>query len=170
MSASVIQNIEAGRKPDISVSDLLNLAFALRIPPTFLLFPMAGPMRPVDLVGLSPDLEALQSGALEAWIAAEVLPYGVTFSEAADLDRLKAQREYLRLSKEVRRLWRSRIVERRLDEEDPPSPEALESRRRWDTTEARLKAHQERLDELRTQLQDDGWATEETGGSADGDG
>ena len=46
---SIVQNIEAGRKDDLLVSQLLNIAKTLRITPIFMLTPIATPAGRLDI-------------------------------------------------------------------------------------------------------------------------
>lgn len=163
ITAPVLQNIEAGRKADIAVSQLLSIAYALRVPPTFLLFPMAASDRTPDLVGVSDDVANYRVGFLEAWFASEFSPYPSPMVELVDLDSVRAQRELLMLRTEVERLERSVKLERIYDSQRPPTAEELESRSRWDTTAARLEGYRARIEELEELLAREGWPVEGTG-------
>ncbi|TFC20047.1 XRE family transcriptional regulator [Cryobacterium algoritolerans] len=69
LSASVIQNIESGRKADLSVSQLLNISRGLGISPVLLLASIDRPFDPLDLTGLSPYVAKMTGAELDAWIS-----------------------------------------------------------------------------------------------------
>lgn len=69
VSESVLQNIESGRRQDMSVSQLLEVARALRISPVLLLAPMETPLEPVDLDGLGPAFEGMRGFEFDAWFS-----------------------------------------------------------------------------------------------------
>lgn len=54
VTEAIVQNIEAGRTLDLSVSQLLNIAKALRVSPIFLLTPIASPLAKLDIANLTP--------------------------------------------------------------------------------------------------------------------
>ncbi|GAA2125132.1 hypothetical protein GCM10009825_01190 [Arthrobacter humicola] len=56
MSRSVIANIENGRRDDITVSELLAISRALRVPPVAILFDVNRPMAPVPAPGNEGDI------------------------------------------------------------------------------------------------------------------
>jgi transcriptional regulator with XRE-family HTH domain len=65
---SVIQNIESGRKSDVTVSQLLEIAHALGISPLLLLVPIGRPKNTLDLPNLSPELAAMTVDDFEDWM------------------------------------------------------------------------------------------------------
>jgi transcriptional regulator with XRE-family HTH domain len=67
ISEGVIKNIESGRKADISVAHLLEIAMALDTPPLALLFDMTRPDEPVDLPGLGAAWLELSNADAEYW-------------------------------------------------------------------------------------------------------
>ncbi len=135
ITESVIQNIEAGRKPDISVSQLLNLAMALRTSPLFLLAAYGRPLDAVDLPNLSPSVAALTNAELDAWVSGWREPrMGASFDEITDVAALEVFRE---LNAAVDRY--ADIIERleteRLLRPDSPELERFEVVRRRARTE-----------------------------------
>jgi transcriptional regulator with XRE-family HTH domain len=69
LSESVIQNIEAGRKAELSVSQLLNIAAALRVPPVVLLAPIGLPLHGPDVPNLSSDIAGMTTVEFDAWLS-----------------------------------------------------------------------------------------------------
>ena len=67
---SVLRNIETGRKADVTVSQLVDIAWALRVPLTVLLVPMERPLDPVDLPNVSAGVQSLTAGQFDAWASA----------------------------------------------------------------------------------------------------
>ncbi len=65
VSASVIQNLESGRKVDPTVSQLIALSRALGVPPIVLLIPLGDPMAPVEMAGAG--FEETAAFELDAW-------------------------------------------------------------------------------------------------------
>ena len=69
VTAATLQNIEAGRKIDISVSQILNIAHALQIAPIYLLADIKDPNSVLDLPGLSDDVKQMPAVEFDAWIS-----------------------------------------------------------------------------------------------------
>lgn len=76
ITESVVQNIESGRKKDVSVAQLLDLARALRISPIFLLAPIGRPFDLVDVPGVSENVSLMSVHGFESWltVSEEVVP------------------------------------------------------------------------------------------------
>lgn len=68
VSESVLQNIESGRKADLSVVQLLEISRALGISPLLLLAPLERPMAPLDLAGLGDDLRSMTAAQFDTWV------------------------------------------------------------------------------------------------------
>lgn len=68
ITTSVIQNIESGRKADISVTQLLEISYALGITPVMLLAPTMARDDRVNLPGLSEPIASMTSGEFDRWI------------------------------------------------------------------------------------------------------
>lgn len=68
VSASVLQNIESGRKQDISVAQLLEVSKALGISPLLLLAPLETPTAHLDLAGLGEDLQGMTAIEFDEWV------------------------------------------------------------------------------------------------------
>lgn len=67
ITAAVIQNIESGRKVDLSVAQLLDIAHGLGVSPIFLLAPVGRPLDKVDLANVSEDVAQLTTLQLDEW-------------------------------------------------------------------------------------------------------
>ena len=68
VTASVIQNIESGRKADLSVSQLLDIAMGLGVSPLVLLVPVDTPFQRVDLPGVGDDVSSLTVHQFDRWL------------------------------------------------------------------------------------------------------
>ncbi len=106
ITPAVLANIESGRKSDLDVSQVLNLAKILELPVSFLLAPLARPNDPVDLPNLIPELAAMTASEFDAWLCS--IPnaeYTATKAhERSDRAELQALRELRVLERELRRL------------------------------------------------------------------
>ncbi len=71
VTESILQNIEAGRKDDLLVSQLLNIAKALRVTPIFLLAPIATPSARLDIANLSSSFDDMIVVQFDDWISGE---------------------------------------------------------------------------------------------------
>ncbi|WP_285063697.1 helix-turn-helix transcriptional regulator [Frigoribacterium sp. ME-P-080] len=67
ISRGVIANIESGRKTDVTVDQMLTLAWALDIPPVALALPLEEPERFVALAKTPTGTEAVRSRYLMSW-------------------------------------------------------------------------------------------------------
>lgn len=110
VTTAVLENIESGRKADLSVSQLLNIARALRVPPAYLLADITTPGSTLDLPNLGKDLAEMTAGEFEAWFSGTL---GGTYrshdpDERIDLLQLEAYRTLTRLQRERVRLAATR--------------------------------------------------------------
>lgn len=69
VTTSVIQNIESGRKADLSVTQLLEISYALGVSPLFLLAPMSQRMDRVELPNVSASIASMTVDEFDRWIA-----------------------------------------------------------------------------------------------------
>ncbi|RXZ51851.1 helix-turn-helix domain-containing protein [Agromyces binzhouensis] len=69
ITESVLENIESGRKADLTLGQFLSIAYALRIAPSYLLARMVEPNAPLDLQNLSEDLASLTTLEFDAWLS-----------------------------------------------------------------------------------------------------
>jgi transcriptional regulator with XRE-family HTH domain len=131
LSEAMIQNIEAGRKENLTVSQLLNIAYALKIAPGFLLAPMGKPNELLDMPGLSDDLSQLTVAEFDAWLAGlHGGAHSWTSSEdQSERAQLAAMRELEVQCRERDRLRAALEVERTSE----LSAEDIEALQRWDT-------------------------------------
>lgn len=68
VSPAVLQNLESGRKPDLSVAQLLEVSRALGISPLLLLAPLETPMATLDLAGLGEQLAGMTAIEFDEWV------------------------------------------------------------------------------------------------------
>ncbi|WP_448002696.1 helix-turn-helix domain-containing protein [Agromyces bauzanensis] len=69
ITESVLENIESDRKADLSLGQFLSIAYALRVPPTYLLAPLTRPTSGLDLKNVSDDLRHLTAAEFDAWFS-----------------------------------------------------------------------------------------------------
>jgi hypothetical protein len=103
---AIIQNIEARRKTDLAVSQLRNLAWALKVPPIFLLAAIVRPDEPLDLPNLTEDVTAMGAAELDVWIAGltDGKYNAMNADERHERNLLDAYRNLLRERRERRKL------------------------------------------------------------------
>lgn len=148
MTVSIIENIELGRKSNLDVSQLLNIAMALQVPPSYILAPMDDPSAPVDLPGLSNAFDGMTAIEFDAWLASlESASYSSsTLHERNSLVELNALREWHSLKREIRRLQ----AMLRLEDEFLQSSHASQ-------TQERLRDAQRSISRLGPLLNAGGW-------------
>ncbi|MGV8970714.1 MAG: helix-turn-helix domain-containing protein [Rhodoglobus sp.] len=120
VSAWTLQNLESGRKPDINISSLLNLAMALKVAPTFLLAPMSRPGARLDIPHLIDEFTNMTVAEFDAWFSG--LPEGAIATSGADRNErqeLQALRELSTLVREKRRLEIMATLEKDAGDLDP---------------------------------------------------
>ncbi|WP_158613285.1 helix-turn-helix domain-containing protein [Frigoribacterium sp. PhB160] len=101
MSRGVIANIESGRKTDITIDQLIALAWALDVPPVVLALPVDEPYRAVRTVSSPGELVAVRSWALAKWFEGKDEPGGIgspdpTPAGAFTREMMSAIAEYFR--------------------------------------------------------------------------
>lgn len=106
VTAAILDNIESGRKADIRVSQLLNIALALRVPVSMLLAPIGSPNSTLDLPNLSDDFNEMTAAEFDCWLSATP---GSSYrprlaAERVDVDILASLRELGMLRRELDRL------------------------------------------------------------------
>ena len=106
VTGSILQNIEAGRKNDLAVAQLLNIAAALKISPLFILAPLGSPHDRLDLPNISPAVAAMSVAEFDAWVSG--LTNGgyqaLSADEYSERAQLEAFRELLAARRELRHL------------------------------------------------------------------
>jgi transcriptional regulator with XRE-family HTH domain len=70
ITEAVLENIESGRKADLSVSQLLNIARGLNVPLSMLLAPIGRPDSELDLPNLSDDFAGMTAAEFDCWLSA----------------------------------------------------------------------------------------------------
>ncbi|NUU08626.1 hypothetical protein [Leifsonia sp. C5G2] len=103
---AVLENIESGRKADLSISQLLNIASGLGVPVSMLLAPMARPEAELDLPNLSGHFDGMTAAEFDCWLSATPLSsYRPRLAaERGDIDVLNSLRELGTLRRELERL------------------------------------------------------------------
>lgn len=155
VTESILQNIEAGRKEDLTISQWLNIAFALNISPAFLLAPMGLPSASLDLAGLSPELAALTVLEFDSWLSnsQNAVYKWTTEDQRTERNQLQAMRDLEIQLQERSRLRTALELERRQN----LTAAEIEELQRWDTTEERLDHAQRQVDQLTSYLRSAGW-------------
>ncbi|GAA1449013.1 helix-turn-helix domain-containing protein [Leifsonia poae] len=106
VTEAVLENIESGRKADISVSQLLNIARGLNVPPSMLLAPLGRPNAELDLPNLSDDFDGMSAAEFDCWLSATpASSYRPRLAaERSDIQTLTSLRELGTLQRELKRL------------------------------------------------------------------
>ena len=106
VTMAVLENIESGRKSDLSVSQLLNIAQGLGVPPSMLLAQMGNPAAELDLPNLSSHFDGMTSAEFDCWLSATpVSSYRPRLAaEREDIEMLGSLRELGTLRRELDRL------------------------------------------------------------------
>ncbi|MDY7543026.1 MULTISPECIES: helix-turn-helix transcriptional regulator [unclassified Cryobacterium] len=158
VTEAVLQNIEAGRKSDLSVSQLLNIAKALGVSPLFLLAPVGRPTSTLDLPNLGDAFEGMTVVEFDAWISGETdgAYRWTTTDERSERAQLQAMRELDALIRERNRLASNLKVEASLNT-PPDEDETVTS---WDTIQQRLDDTTRRIAQLISYLGSAGWSLE----------
>jgi transcriptional regulator with XRE-family HTH domain len=156
VSEATLQNIEAGRLTNLSVAQLLNIAYALKVAPSFLLAPIGDPLARVDLTNLSEPLTAMSSAEFDAWLTgSDEGAYRPTDAEEmSERTQLAAFRALQRLIRERRRL----ITVHELDLEDRAVVDA--SSLQWNARSERLELINREIEETTAYLAAAGWRIE----------
>ena len=125
LTESVLENVEAGRKADLPISAVLNIAYALKVPFSLLLAPLSDSSLPMDLPNLSTGLREMNPAEFDAWLTGD--DSGRYRSQSAqereDLAELRAFREVQRVRREIER---ERVVASVSNETGPNRVEYLE--------------------------------------------
>lgn len=147
ITSAVLENIESGRRSNLDVSHILNIAYTLHVPVTALLAPLARPNDHVDLPNLIEPIAGMTVAQFDAWIAgittADYTP--TTADERNDLAQLQALRE---LQTSRRELHRLEVVAQLSSDQ----PDILRQ-----TTTDQIDATKARIENLREYLLSAGW-------------
>jgi len=130
VTEAILENIESGRKADISVSQLLNIARGLGVPISMLLAPIGTPGSNLDLPNLSDDFEEMTAAEFDCWLSATPLSsYQPRLaSERSDIATLNTLRELGTLRREIDRVRLVRNVRKSSGDEDLATDTDIESR------------------------------------------
>ncbi len=143
LTEAIIENIEAGRKLDLNISQVLNIAMVLHVPVSSLLAPMARPSDSLDLPNLASRFAGMTASEFDAWLAS--IPNAEyradTAAERNDLAELQALRELQVLHRELRRLS---LIKDLADNE-------------LNGTDDRIEDTARQIEQLRTYLASAGW-------------
>ncbi|RXZ72781.1 helix-turn-helix domain-containing protein [Agromyces albus] len=106
ITESVLENIESGRKADLTLGQFLSIAYALRVPPSYLLAPLVRPSAHLDLQNITDDLQGLSAAEFDAWFsgASTGAHRPTSTAERNDRENLDAYRELFALRREIDRL------------------------------------------------------------------
>jgi hypothetical protein len=152
---SILRNIEAGRKNDLAVAQLLNLAWALRVSPLFILAPLGNPDEHLDLPNVIPEVRQLTTAEFDAWVSGDMsgIYRPALAAEMNERTQLDALHEMLRLKQEAHRYNTVMKIEAELPATETPGAEAG----RWSNIEQQLANAQRRITELEALLASGGW-------------
>jgi len=155
ITGSILQNIEAGRKNDLAVAQLLNIAWALGVSPTWILAPIGSPMEHIDLPNIIPEIRDLTVAEFDAWLSGNI--DGVYMPETSDEHNDRIQLAALReLLKETRELLRqTNIQPAYMDSFEDPTGE--DAKNFLDDTERRIETTIRRIEKLERFLKSAGW-------------
>lgn len=154
LTESVIENIEAGRKTDLPASQLFNIAFALEVPPSYLLVPIESSPTRLDLPNLSPRLAGMSPLEFDSWLSGATTGSfrSPTAAELASRTELEAARELAALRLELNRI----SVIASLDDEVPGTNSGGESSK-WAPLQTRKAEIVARIEFLQSYLRSAGW-------------
>jgi transcriptional regulator with XRE-family HTH domain len=157
ITESILQNIEANRKNDLAVAQLLNLAAALRVSPLFILAPLGSPHERLDLPNISPAVAVMSVAKFDAWVSGLTsgVYRAVTADEMSERSQLEALRELLSERRALRRL--QAIIDL---EKDLQSTAEGSTASEWDNTELRIEEAKRRITQLEVYLGSAGWGVD----------
>ena len=167
VTGSILQNIEAGRKNDLAVAQLLNIAAALKLSPLFILAPLGSPHERLDLPNISPAVAGMSVAEFDAWVSGltDGSYRALSAEEMSERTQLEAFRELLAARRQLRGL------------ELTPKPEDTEAWRNAPQTDdghAILDDRQHRIDDTKRRIRQleiylgsAGWGVDTSGPSAD---
>lgn len=106
VTESILENIESGRKVTLDVSQLLNIAMALRVPLSYLLVPLGHPDDVIDFPNLSDAFSGMTALEFDGWLTgtSEGVYAPATIEERNAVAELQALRAWAAQKTEVRRL------------------------------------------------------------------
>lgn len=154
MTNATLQNIEAGRKAELTVSQLLNISATLQMPPVYLLAPVGLPEATLDIPNLSRDFDGMTVLQFDAWLAGTTdgAYRWKTREERTERDQLRAMRELESSIRERNRLRSILQTERDSNEDGVGSSEDF-----FISSEERLDDVVRRISQLTAYLKSAGW-------------
>jgi len=161
ITGSILQNIEAGRKNDLAVAQLLNISWALGVSPTWILAPIGSPMEHIDLPNIIPEIRDLTVAEFDAWLSGNT--DGAYMPETSDEHNDRIQLAALReLLKEKRELQRLKLLKPAYVDifEDPTGRETDDL---LQNIEQRAVVSTRRIAKLEKFLSSAGWTTQDFG-------
>ena len=161
VTGSILQNIEAGRKNDLAVAQLLNIAAALKVSPLFILAPLGSPHERLDLPNISPAVAGMSVAEFDAWVSGltDGSYRALSADELSERTQLEAFRELLAARRELRRLeLRPRIEDGKEWQEASgnANDQAI-----LDDTQYRIDETKRRISQLEIYLGSAGWGVEQ---------
>jgi hypothetical protein len=131
---------------------LLNIAYALKVAPSFLLSPLGRPTDPLDLPNLSSGLASMTSVEFDAWLTGtNAGAYRPT--NAAEI----AERTELAAYRDLHDLLREQTRQRVLQDLEQDAPNGAAGSKPWDRTGDRLAFTEQRIAEISEFLESAGW-------------
>lgn len=160
VTGSILQNIEAGRKNDLAVAQLLNIAAALKLSPLFILAPLGSPHEKLDLPNISPAVAGMSVAEFDAWVSGltDGSYRALSADELSERTQLEVFRELLAARRELRRLElrpRSEQSEDRQQAPTGPDDKAI-----LDDVQFRIGETKRRISQLEIYLGSAGWGVE----------
>ncbi len=154
MTVSIIENIELGRKSNLDVAQLLSIAMALQVPPSYILAPMNQPDALLDLPGLSAAFDGMTAIEFDSWLASleNGAHHPTTLDGRTMRFELAALREWSAATAEIRRL----TVMEELEQAEGSGEYSR-------STSQRIAEARRESDRLATMLNAGGWALPITG-------
>jgi len=150
VTPQVVMNIESGRTPDPTVSQLLNIAAALQVSPALLLAPLGRRRDGLDLVGLTPELSKMTVSDFDAWLSAGEAWQPSSPAGWEELHHLEAVRNLDRLFSERARLRTAAALEDEALKQAGQQAGPMSFGRQAEDTEARIQ-------QLKSYLENAGW-------------
>jgi transcriptional regulator with XRE-family HTH domain len=159
VTGSILQNIEAGRKNDLAVAQLLNIAAALKLSPLFILAPLGSPHERLDLPNISPAVAGMSVAEFDAWVSG--LTSGsyraLSADEMSERTQLEAFRELLAARREQRHLELRPRIEEAKEWDRTPADQAL-----LNDIQFRVGEVKRRIRQLEIYLGSAGWGVQST--------
>lgn len=147
ISVAILENIESGRRANLDISTVLNIAHTLRIPVVALLAPISRPNDAVDLPNLNDTLASMTAAQFDGWLTGTTTGAytAPTADERTDLAEMNALRDLQTARRELHRLE----VTARLGDAIPELLQQLSA--------TQLHAARARIETLETYLRSAGW-------------